>query len=96
MLLGHSVIVAPTRQFLSGFSGSMSFVHTRSSVSFTIITSGFEFSVHTMALVQVPGIDALVSGAIAFSISISCFMKRIPTTASTLRMTSNVKPIAAT
>jgi hypothetical protein len=29
------------------FNGSESFVHTRPSVGFTIITSGFDFSVHT-------------------------------------------------
>jgi hypothetical protein len=35
------------RRFFVRFSRSESFVHTRSSVGFTIITSGFEFSVHT-------------------------------------------------
>src|ERR1700730_11084319 len=35
------------RRFFVRFNRSESFVHTRSSVGFTIITSGFEFSVHT-------------------------------------------------
>ena len=35
------------RRFFVRFSRSESFVHTGSSVGFTIITSGFEFSVHT-------------------------------------------------
>jgi hypothetical protein len=38
-----------TRRFFVRFNRSESFVHTRSSVGFTIITSGFEFSVHTPA-----------------------------------------------
>jgi WD40 repeat protein len=36
-----------TRRFLVRFNRPESFVHTRSSAGFTIITSGFEFSVHT-------------------------------------------------
>jgi hypothetical protein len=35
------------RRVFVRFNRSESFVHTRSSVGFTIITSGFEFSVHT-------------------------------------------------
>jgi hypothetical protein len=35
------------RRFFVRFNRSESFVHTRSSAGFTIITSGFEFSVHT-------------------------------------------------
>jgi hypothetical protein len=35
------------RRFSVRFNRSESFVHTRSSAAFTIITSGFEFSVHT-------------------------------------------------
>src|SRR6266851_7247889 len=35
------------RRFFVRFNGSESFVHTRSSAGFTIITSGFKFSVHT-------------------------------------------------
>jgi len=35
------------RRFFVRFNGSESFVRTRSSAGFTIITSGFEFSVHT-------------------------------------------------
>src|SRR3984893_17525005 len=35
------------RPFFVRFNRSESFVHTRSSAGFTIITSGFEFSVHT-------------------------------------------------
>src|ERR1700694_3554665 len=35
------------RRFLVRFIRPESFVHNRSSVGFTIITSGFEFSVHT-------------------------------------------------
>src|SRR5258706_10615649 len=34
-------------QFFVRFNRSESFVHTQSSAGFTIITSGFEFSVHT-------------------------------------------------
>ena len=34
------------RRFFVRFNRSESFVHTRSSVGFTIITFGFEFSVH--------------------------------------------------
>jgi hypothetical protein len=37
------------RRFFVRFNRSESFVHTRSSAGFTIITSGFEFSVHTGA-----------------------------------------------
>src|SRR5260370_28079914 len=35
------------RRFFVRFNRPESFVHTRSSAGFTIITSGFEFSVHT-------------------------------------------------
>src|SRR5712691_6824266 len=35
------------RRFFVRFNKPESFVHTRSSAGFTIITSGFEFSVHT-------------------------------------------------
>src|ERR1700704_3383953 len=35
------------RRFFVRFNRSESFVHTRSLVAFTVITSGFEFSVHT-------------------------------------------------
>ena len=35
------------RRFFVRFNRSESFVHTQSSAGFTIITSGFEFSVHT-------------------------------------------------
>jgi hypothetical protein len=35
------------RRFFVRFNRSEAFVHTRSSVGFTIITSGFDFSVHT-------------------------------------------------
>ena len=35
------------RRVFVQFNRSESFVHTRSSAGFTIITSGFEFSVHT-------------------------------------------------
>jgi hypothetical protein len=35
------------RRVFVRFNRSESFVHSRSSVGFTIITSGFEFSVHT-------------------------------------------------
>jgi hypothetical protein len=37
------------RRFFVRFNRSDSFVHARSSVGFTIITFGFEFSVHTTA-----------------------------------------------
>src|SRR5713101_5011708 len=36
------------RRFFVRFNRSDSFVHTQSSADFTIITSGFEFSVHTV------------------------------------------------
>src|ERR1700681_5041826 len=42
------------RRFFVRFNKSESFVHTRSSVGFTIITSGFEFSVHTALSSLVP------------------------------------------
>jgi hypothetical protein len=38
------------RRFFVRFNGWESFVYTRSSAGFTIITSGFEFSVHTGSL----------------------------------------------
>src|ERR1700738_572188 len=37
------------RRFFVRFNRSESFVHTQSSAGFPIITSGFEFSVHTRA-----------------------------------------------
>ena len=40
------------RRFFVRFNRSESFVHTQSSAGFTIISSGFEFSVHTTRTVE--------------------------------------------
>src|SRR5258707_10934260 len=54
-------------RFFVRFNRPESFVHTRSSAGFTIITSGFEFSVHTppqLAVAIIPAASACASGLV--------------------------------
>src|SRR5229473_8288821 len=61
------------RRFFVRFNRSESFVHTQPSAGFTIITSGFEFSVHTrgrrrmrtIPFAALPNIQDIVGAAIA-------------------------------
>src|SRR5437660_64803 len=61
------------RRFFVRFNGSESFVRTRSSAGFTIITSGFEFSVHTGMLGT-----ARLLGQTTGAALVSLFLARYP------------------
>ena len=57
------------RRFIVEFNRPESFVHTRSSAAFTIITSGFEFSVHTAPRTEVISHYSITSSARARSVA---------------------------
>src|ERR1700724_644235 len=66
------------RRFFVRFNRSESFVHTRSSVGFTIITSGFEFSVHTSKAFFLTIDSELGRGFINRRISITALAHEFP------------------